>query len=168
MELIEKLLTYDPDERPTARQALKMSYFRDLREQDEMMRKIARVPRGFDSKSPSKSDDGSVVGSVGAEKGAKKEHSPGNTLLADDDDQRLPPLKKPYKLHPIFQDKGRGGGKKHLGPGGKKGQAGGGGGGGGGGGKKPTAVSYLSPYSHKAPKKDASLIASLPSHSMKL
>ena len=65
IDLIEKLLTYNPDDRPTARQALKHNYFRDLREQDQMIRKITRVPRGgFDSKSPAKSDDGSVVGSI--------------------------------------------------------------------------------------------------------
>ncbi len=95
VELIEKLLIYNPDERPTARQALKHPYFRELREKDEMMRKITRVPRSFDSKSPSKSDDGSIVGSSITEKmGKLKEHS-----VLDDDEARMnvsPPVTRSF------------------------------------------------------------------------
>ena len=34
IELLDKLLAYNPDERITAKQALKHPYFKDLREQD--------------------------------------------------------------------------------------------------------------------------------------
>ena len=58
-----------------------------------MMCKITRVPRSFDSKSPNKSDDGSVIGSVGAitvteKMGKLKERSPSNTFIGDDDEVR--------------------------------------------------------------------------------
>ena len=43
-DLICKLLIYKCDERISARQALKHPYFRDLREQDKPVKKIASPP----------------------------------------------------------------------------------------------------------------------------
>ncbi len=65
-----------------------------------MLRKIARVPRpGFDSKSPAKSDDGGSS-IVGPDK--KKDNSPSNTILAEDDEAR-PNVSRRVSLASAFE-----------------------------------------------------------------
>jgi len=57
IDLLEKLLAYSPEQRLTAKQALKHVYFRDLYEQEKaikMQMKLAKMPsiRSFQGEQP--------------------------------------------------------------------------------------------------------------------
>eukprot|EP00762_Andalucia_godoyi_P008242 ANDGO_02980.mRNA.1 putative serine/threonine-protein kinase DDB_G0268078 len=88
VDLIKSLLAYNPDERFSARQALRHEYFRDLREAEKRMR---AKQRAANPNSTRKSDAGSEVGSprgMHTPKSMASEfhHGPGGRHDDDDDD----------------------------------------------------------------------------------
>lgn len=66
IDLIERLLAYDPDERLTAREALRHPFFREIREKEKMSRRIKRTPADGQSLGSVRTGGGSSATSGGA------------------------------------------------------------------------------------------------------
>lgn len=70
-ELISKMLTYNPDERMTARQALNSNYFKDLKAQDSKVSQT-NIHKELSAGSPTSSGDEPSIESYGPEHQATK------------------------------------------------------------------------------------------------
>mmetsp|Transcript_54758 Transcript_54758/g.62952 ORF Transcript_54758/g.62952 Transcript_54758/m.62952 type:complete len:432 (-) Transcript_54758:274-1569(-) len=93
LDLMMKLLTYNPDERPSAKQALRHAYFKEIRELDKKLRKQKSGGAGADDGDDG--DDGEKgVGSNSNTMGGTHRTSVDNDDMhsTTTDSSRLPPL----------------------------------------------------------------------------
>lgn len=87
LDLMIKLLTYNPDDRPSAKQALRHPYFKEIRELDKKLRKQTKsVPHGPGA--------GNTEGDDDAGSDAEGTHG-----AKDDDTSKLPPLQSSTSDH---------------------------------------------------------------------
>lgn len=85
LDLMMKLLTYNPDDRPSAKQALRHPYFKEIREMDKKLRKqkTGGAPDDEDGDDPKDSNSNTLQG----HRGSVDDDVPPTT-----DSSRLPPL----------------------------------------------------------------------------
>lgn len=88
LDLLLKLLTYNPDDRVSAKQALRHPYFHEIRELDKKLRRAnkAGVPHG-PAQGGGNEDDDDKMSDTNVSK-----HEQTNTLTQPEDTSRLPPL----------------------------------------------------------------------------
>lgn len=86
LDLMMKLLTYNPDDRPSAKQALRHPYFKEIRELDKKLRKQKTGGAGADDDDDAESHSTTMHSTVGqSTKPVQEEDTPS-------DARKLPPL----------------------------------------------------------------------------
>ncbi|CUG82720.1 Hypothetical protein, putative [Bodo saltans] len=87
LDLMMKLLTYNPDERPSAKLALRHAYFKEIRELDKRLRKQKAGSAGADDDDDAESQATTMQGTVGGFGGRQEDDTPPPM-----DSSKLPPL----------------------------------------------------------------------------